>query len=156
MLDAPVDAWYVWIAVAAASVATLGVALSFPTAPPPDAAGVADTVDSVARCEYAATAEHPVAAAKIRIGPYRLGLRNDAGTAHATFATGPVVPIRDGTPLAAVVRGTSPRKAFDSSAAFRRAVERARERDATWHPADDRLLARCLSWEGVDATLVAG
>jgi hypothetical protein len=156
MLDAPVDAWYVWVGVAAASVAALGVALSFPTAPPPDAASAAATVDSVAGCEYAATAKHPISAEEIRLGSHRLGLRNDDGASHATFAYGPVVPVRNGTALAAVVRGTAPALAFDSPAAFRRAVGRARDRGRSWQRADDRLLARCLSWEGVDATLVAG
>ncbi|WP_433627954.1 DUF7283 family protein [Halomicrococcus sp. NG-SE-24] len=156
MLDAPVDAWYVWIGVAAASAAAFGVAASFPTAPPPDAAGVASTVDSVADCEYAATAEHPLSADEIRIGAHRLGLRGDGGTAHATFAYGPVAPVAAGTGLDAVAHGASPETAFDSPAVFRTAVRDARDRRPEWRPAADRLLVRCVSWEGFDATLVAG
>nr|WP_254662839.1 hypothetical protein [Haladaptatus sp. W1] len=104
MFDAPLDAWYVWLGVTVVSFAVLGVAIELPTAPPPNAASVADTVDSVAGCTYTATAEHPLSARKIKLGPRRLGLngkgeprtrRSRTARSFRSFPTGEVVP----TPL---------------------------------------------------------
>jgi hypothetical protein len=82
MFDAPLDAWYVWFGVTMVSLAVLGVAIELPTAPPPppNAATVTDTVDSVAGCSYTATVEHPLSARKIKLGPWRLGLKGGGGT----------------------------------------------------------------------------
>ncbi|KZN24159.1 hypothetical protein A4G99_06850 [Haladaptatus sp. R4] len=161
MFDAPLDAWYVWLGVATVSLAVFGVAIDLPTSPPPDAASVADTVDSVAGCTYSATAEHPLTARQIRLGSRRLGLRDDGGTAHATFRYGPVVPVfaaSDGSDrkLRRILSGTPPSAVFDSSDAFRRAVRTARNRRPSWERAESRLRVRCVSWGGVDATLVSG
>ncbi len=158
MFDAPVDAWYVWLGVTLASVAVFGVATELPTAPPPDAARAADTVDSVSGCEYTATAEHPLSALEIKLGSHRLGLRGEGGTAHATFANGPVVPVEavDDGRLRNVLAGTPPSAIFDSPAEFRRTTRTAQNRRAVWHRAKSALRIRCVSWEGVDATLIAG
>jgi hypothetical protein len=153
MFDAPVDAWYVWIGVALASTAAVGIAASLPRAPPPDAAGVADTVDSVAATDRSATAGHPLAAERVKIGPYRVWLRNGSATGHATFAYGPVTPVRRDTALWDVLRGTPPETAFGSPAAFSRAVAAARDRTPRWRSTDE-LTVRTVSWEGVDVTLV--
>ena len=155
MFDVPLDAWYVWIGLALASVAVFGVVTSLPTAPPPDAAGVADTVDRVAAAEYAATAEHPIDADAVRLRPRGVSLRNDAGTASATFAFGPITPAPPGSDLEAVLHGTPPDRVFDSPVAFRQAVVDARTRDANWHPVERTLLVRRVSLGGYDATLVA-
>lgn len=156
MFDAPVDAWYVWLGVTAASLVAFGVAAELPTAPPPDAARVADTVDSVAGCEYAATAEHPLSARQIKLGSYRLGLRGDGGAAHATFAYGPVAPVEGSARLRRVLDGTPPKTVFGSPAELRAAVADARETRPKWKRAENTLRVRCVSWEGVDATLVSG
>jgi hypothetical protein len=153
-MDLPLDAWYAWLGLAAASATLLGIAGALPTQPPPDAAGVADTVDRVAVGGATATAEHPLAARAVRVGPRRLGLRNGAGAAHATFAFGPVTPVPGNGRLSAVLGGTPPDRAFDSPAAFRRTARRARDRDPTWSPAPDALRVRRVTWEGVDVTLV--
>ena len=155
MFDVPLDAWYAWIGLALASVAVFGVVASLPTAPPPDAAGVADTVDRVAAAEYAATAEHPLDADAIRLRPRGVSLRSDAGTARASFAFGPVTPVPPGSDLEAVVHGTPPDRVFDSTDAFRQAVVDARARDPTWRPVERTLLVRRVSTGGYDVTLVA-
>ncbi|WP_101296259.1 DUF7283 family protein [Halegenticoccus soli] len=154
MFDVPLDAWYGWLGAALASAAILGTAWSLPTAAPPDAAGIADTVDSVAASDYPATAEHPLDATAVRLGPHRIGLKSDGGTAHASFAFGPVTPVRSNSPLESVLYGTPPDRAFDSPEAFRQAIIDARTREPTWASVDRTLVARRTSWEGVDVTLV--
>lgn len=147
------DAISVWVATGVAAAAFLGVASGFPTAPPPDATGVANTVDGVAAAAYPTTATHTVAADGVRIGPRRIALRNDAGTATATFAYGPVVPVTPGTPLGAVLRGKPPASVFPDGAAFRRVTAGARNRTVGWTPADS-VRVRRVTWEGVDVVLV--
>lgn len=155
MFDTPIDAWYAWLGLSVASFAVFGVATALPTAPAPDAAAVAGTIDRIATADYDATASRDLDATAVRLGPRRIGLRNDAGAAHATLAY-PVVPVRDDTRLARVLRGSSPNAAFPSTAAFERAVEAARDRgrEPRWRPADGRLTVRRLVDDGVDVTLV--
>lgn len=154
MFDAPIDAWYVWLGVALASTVAFGLATAFPTAPPPDAAAVADAVDTVAASDHAGTAEVPLTADAIKLAPGRVSLRADGATAHATFVYGPVTPVRDGTLLWEVLQGAPPEHVFDSVADFRQAVRVARDRPPEWEPANERLVARRLTWEGIDVTLV--
>ena len=154
MFDAPVDAWYVWLGLAVASIAVFGSASSLPTTPPPDAADAADTVDAVAADDYETTAEHPLSASAVRIGPHRIALRNDAGTGHAEFAFGPVTPVARDSRLERVLHGTPVDVAFDDRQAFRQAVIDARTRDPTWVETDRSLIVRRISWEGQDVTLV--
>ncbi|WP_380675489.1 DUF7283 family protein [Salinigranum sp. GCM10025319] len=153
MFDAPIDAWYVWLGLSVASLAVFGVATSLPTAPVPDTAGVAETIDRVATTEYDTTASRDLDATAVRLGPRRIGLRNDAGAAHATLSY-PVVPVRPGTRLARVLHGQPPTAAFPSRAAFERAVESARNRGVRWRPAGDAIHARHLVSGGLDVTLV--
>ena len=153
MFDAPVETWYLWVGLALASTAAVGVAATLPRTPPPDAASAAETVDAVAASAYESTGVHPVAADAVRVGPYRIWLRDDGATGHATFAYGPVTPVRRGTSLRDVLRGAPPDSAFGTPAAFRRAAADARERTPEWR-APDELTVRHVSWEGVDVTLV--
>ncbi|WP_135829136.1 DUF7283 family protein [Halorussus halobius] len=153
MFDAPVETWYLWVGLAVASTAALGVATNLPRSPPPDAASAADTVDSVAASEHAATGVHPVSVDAVRVGPYRLGLRTDGARAHATFAYGPVTPVGSGTALRDVLRGAPPETAFGSPADFRRSAAAARNRTPEWRSREE-LTVRRVSWEGVDVTLV--
>lgn len=154
MFDVPVDAWYLWLGLAAASVAAFGVAAQFPTQPPPDADGAADAVDVVASSPYPASVTYPLAAEGVKLEPHRIALRAEGGTSQASFAYGPVTPVRAGTLLWEVLRGARPSHVFESPAAFDRAATAARERSAEWRPAADELRARRVSWEGVDVTLV--
>ncbi|WP_311170962.1 DUF7283 family protein [Halobellus ordinarius] len=157
MFDLPLEAWYGWIGLSLAGVALVGAAAGLPTTPPPDAGAAAGTVDRVAAAEYTATAEHPLEADEIRLGTRRIGLRSDAGTAHATLAFGPVTPVPDGdSPLRDVLYGTPPSRVFDSPQAFREAIVAARAdgQDATWREIDRTLIVRRVTWEGVDVVLV--
>jgi hypothetical protein len=154
MFDVPVDAWYVWVGLVVASVALLGVVTSFPTAPPPDAAGVAAAVDRTAGARYDATAEHPIDADAVRIRPRGVDLRNDAGTTHAAFAFDEVTPVVRGTRLHAVLFGAPAASRFTSPTELAAAAATAREREPTWRRVDGPVVVRHLTWEGTDVTLV--
>ncbi|MFB6105488.1 MAG: hypothetical protein ABEJ70_00805 [Halobacteriaceae archaeon] len=153
MLGPPVDAWYAHLGLAVAGVAAVGLVLGVPTAPAPAPAPVADTVDRVAATTHPTVAVRSVDADAVRLGPDRVALRTDGGTASATFAYGPVVPVGPGSRLRFVLAGASPARVYDDPAAFRRAVGRARRRRPTWRRID-RIRVRGVSWGDVDVTLV--
>lgn len=153
MFGTPIDAWYVWVGVAAVTIALCGAVLSLPLRPAPDAAGAADTVDAVAAGERPATAEHPLDAAAIRLGPHRLAMRSPAGTARAEFAFGPVTPVSDDR-LRRVLHGAHPAEVYDSREAFRQAVVDARATEPTWEPVERTLVVRRVYWGEFGVTLV--
>lgn len=154
MFDVPLDAWYSWVGLALAGVALLGVVSSLPTTPLPDANAVANTVDSVAAGDHAATAEHPLAATAVRLGPHRVSLRNEAGTVHAAYAFGPVTPVPADSRLQQVLYGRQPSTVFDSQQAFHQAIIDARTRTPEWRPVERTLVVRRVSWGEQDVTLV--
>ena len=153
MFDAPHEAWYVWLGVSMASLAVLGVVTSLPVAPVPDASTVADTIDQVSATTYDTTASRTLDARDVQIEPTRIGLRNSAGTTHATLAY-PVVPVGPGSPLRRLLYGAPPPTVFPSPAAFETATRRAQDRTPQWHAARERLVVTRLSWGDVDVTLV--
>jgi hypothetical protein len=154
MFEAPLDAWYVWIGLAAVSGATLGVAGGLPSAVPPDADGSARTVDSVAASDHAAVEEHPLSNAKtVRVGTDSVSLRGPGGTAHAAFGYGPVTPVSSDSKLDAVLHGEPPGAVFVTPSAFEHAARKARESEPHWKETD-RLLVRRVNWEGTDVVLV--
>lgn len=153
MLDPPLDTWYVWLGLCAVSVTVAGLALAVPTAPPPSADPVADTVDSVAASPHEARTTVDLSASEIRIRPRGVGLRSDGGSAHARFAYGPVTPVRGGK-LARVLDGAHPETVFDTRAVFRETLESARAAEPRWRRAPDRLTVVNVQWGEVDATLV--
>lgn len=153
MFELPVDAWYVWIGVAVASVALLGLVSTFPTAPPPDAAGAAETVDDVASGSYPASATHVVKADRIAIHPNGVRLRGEGGETHATFAFGPITPATDER-LRRVLYGAPPGDAFDSPKAFQQAAVEAGTREPEWRPTDGAVRVRQVHWRSVRVTLV--
>jgi|APHM01.1.fsa_nt_gi hypothetical protein len=152
MFETPVDAVYVWVGLALTSVAALGVAVQLPTERPPDAAGVADTVDTVATSEYPATGAYRSRAETVRLGTRRVWLRNDGGRTAATFVSG-VVPTRSER-LQQVLHGANPRRVYDSRREFTTAVHDARQADAKWRETDGRVVVRRLTWGDLDVTLV--
>jgi len=156
MYDTAVESTYVWLGLAIVSAGIFGFALRVPTAPPPDARPVADTIDSVAASPHEATARHPLDARRIRLGAHRIGLRGPGGDAHASLAYGPVVPAAggDGDRLERVLHGVPPERAFRSEATFARALGRSRTTDPFWRPAPETLLVRRVSWGETNATLV--
>lgn len=153
MLDAPVDAWYVWVGLVVVAGAALGTVVELPTGPPPDAGAAVASVDRVAAADHDATGCHPVAADAVKVEPHRLSLRDGDRTARAVFAYGPVVPVRRGSALRRVLRGYPPESAFEAPGEFRAAATRARDRPARW-TRSDRLLVRTVTWRGADVTLV--
>ncbi|AFK18430.1 hypothetical protein E6P09_06580 [Haloferax mediterranei ATCC 33500] len=155
MLDAPLDTLYTWTALSVAATVLLGTVAGLPTTPAPDASSVADTVDGVAVSEFDTTAEHPLTADAVRLGSKRIGLRNEGGAAHATFAFGPITPATPDSRLGSVAMGANPNAVFDSPASFAAAAAAARQRNATWRSAAESLVVRHVSWEGTDVTVVA-
>ena len=164
MFETHLDATYAWLGLAVVSVAAVGVAAAFPVSPPPDADGVARTVDSVADGEYPATAEHGLAADRIRLASGSVSLGDDRGAARAALDAPRITPvIRAGAAapnattdarLRRVLDGAPPDAAFDDPAAFAAAADRARAADAKWTPAPDRLTVRRVHYGGVRVTLV--
>jgi len=161
MLDAPVDVWYAWLGLAIAGTVTLGVASGLPSAPPPDASGVARTVDTVAVASAPAAARHRLGSGAtevaVRVTTHGVSLRSDGGSASAEFASASVVPVERGDRLAGVALGDPPGRAFATPAAFAEAVATAREAgepaNATWS-AGRTLHVRHVSWGETDVTLV--
>ena len=165
MFETHFDATYAWLGLAVVSVATAGVAAAFPASPPPDADGVARTVDSVADGEYPATAEHGVAADRIRLTDGSVSLGDERGTARAALDAPRITPvIRPGAGTAPsaptdprlrrVLDGVPPQAAFDDPASFAAAAERARAAESRWIPAPDRITVRRVHYGDVRVTLV--
>ena len=153
MFDVPLDAWYVWLGLIAASATALGVASAVPGTPAPDAAGAAETVDRTAVSQYDAVGEHPLSNAEaVRIGADSMSLRGPGGTAHEPIGHGPVTPVDDG-PLRRVLLGEPPDRVFRSPSALAAAAAGARDAEPTWRETD-HLLVRTVTWENVDVTLV--
>lgn len=152
MFETPVDAVYVWVGLALASVAALGVAVQLPTERPPDAAGVADTVDAVVTSEYPATGAYRSRAETLRLDTRRVWLRNDGGRTAATFVSG-VVPARSER-LRQVLHGADPRRVYDSRKGFTAALRDARREEAKWRETNGRVVVRRLTWGDLDVTLV--
>ena len=153
MFDTPIDAWYVWLGLSVASLAVFGVVTGLPTTPAPDATDVAETIDQVAATGYDTTAARDLDARAIRVGTRRVGLRNDAGAAHATLAS-PVVPVTRETRLVHLLHGAPPETVFRSPGVLRKRVAVARDHEPRWRPAEEALVIRHVVWGDVDVTLV--
>ncbi|PAU85412.1 hypothetical protein CK500_01710 [Halorubrum salipaludis] len=161
MFETHLDATYAWLGLALVSVATVGVAAALPASPPPDASGVAHTIDSVADGEHPATAEHGLAADRIRLTSRSVALDGGGGTARAALRAPRITPVptpRGGTAdaggLRRVLGGVPADAAFDDPETFEAAAERARSGDREWRPAPDRLTVRRVHYGGVHVTLV--
>lgn len=154
MNETPADVPFVWIALLVVGASVLGIVLSLPGAPPPDAERVAASVDDVAATDHPATSEVPLDATSIRLSGNAVALRGPGGTAHATYHYGPVTPVpRDGD-LGRVVRGAPPDTVFESPRRFERALDTARSRDPAWESAGETLHVRRVTYEGIDGVLV--
>ena len=161
MFETHADATYAWLGLAVVSVATAGVAATLPASPPPDAAGVAHTVETVATGEYPATAEHGVAAERLRLTPRSISLGGDGGSARAPLRAPrvtPVPPVEGGVGgngrLRRVLDGVPPDAVFDDPDALAAAARRARAADHGWREAPERLTVRRVHYGGVHVTLV--
>ncbi|SFR33405.1 MULTISPECIES: DUF7283 family protein [Halorubrum] len=165
MFETNLDATYAWLGLAVVSVATAGVAAAFPASPPPDADGVAHTIDSVADGEYPATAEHGIAAERIRLTTGSVSLTGGTGTARAAFDAPRITPVirpeargesnaTTDARLRRVLDGVPPDAAFDDPASFAAAAERARSIEAPWTAAPERITVRRVHYGDVRVTLV--
>ena len=154
MFDLPADALPIWIGLALASAAILGVALDLPTTAPPDATAASRAVDAVAGSPHAAASEHRLGGADLRVTPHRLTLRRGDASAHAAFAYGPVTPVASGTALERVLDGAPPEAVFDSPDALSAAAVAARDGPPVTADRATRLTVRHVTWRGLDVTLV--
>lgn len=154
MLGAPIDAWYVLLAVSLASVAVTGLALSLPTGTTPPATDVAETVDEVAASPPPTVGKHPIDADQVLIGPHRITVVDDGDRADATYRFGPITPASPGSKLERVLHGEPPEHAFSSPSEFQSASEAAREREPRWQPVQGSVTVRSVSWGETDVTLV--
>lgn len=163
MFETHADATYAWLGLALVSVATAGVAASLPSSPPPDAAGVAHTIDSVADGDHPATAEHGIAADRIRLTSRSVALGDGDGIAQATLYGPHITPVRGvsgsgaaggDVRLRQVLDGVPPDAVFDGPETFSAATAEARGADHEWRPASERLTVRRVHYEGVHVTLV--
>lgn len=154
MPDVLTDVPFVWLGLTLATTVFAGVAFQLPTTAPTPADDVATTIESVAGSPYPSTATHPIDAEAIRVGPHRLAVRTDAGTAHTTIEYGPVTPVPPGSALATVLAGAPPRTVFSTPTAFQHAIEDARSQQPSWRSSIDRIVVRTVSWGDHHVTLV--
>lgn len=154
MFDTFADAPPILVALSLVSTTLFGVALAAQPSPPPRAETLADTVDTVAAADHPGVETRTLDVDRIRISTTEIAVRSNAGTAHARFAYGPVVPVRQDTDLWQVLRGVPPDEVFDSPLALATAAVEAREREPRWRQDRQRLTVRRITWRGVDVTLV--
>ncbi len=160
-LEAPVDAWYVWLGVTLVSIGLAGVAVGLPSEPPPDAERVAGALDRVGASEYDAATSLDHDADAIRIGSERVAMRSDGGTARARVSFGPVVPVH------ALDVNDTERRALDGFLAGERSlppplegplaagVADLRNGTGEWYPADGALRARLVTLADQRVVLVS-
>lgn len=159
MMDLPADVPLLWVGLLLVAAGLVGVAGALPSRPAPDATALAGTVDSVAGGDAPARAAYDLSGESVRLDPHGVSLRRGSAPgavpagAHAAFAFGPVTPVPPGSPLRAVLRGTSPAEVFDSPVRFHQAVVAARTAEPTW-TRGETVTVRGVSWDGYHVTLV--
>ncbi len=163
-MEAPVDAWYVWIGVAAVSAALAGIAVQLPSDAPPDANEAANTIDEVAASTTQSVAAYDHGAKEVKLETDRISMRNDGGTTRSSIVFGPLTPIHavsDDETRAALDRildGEQPpdviadSRTLDSETELLDAAEAARTEHraggAEWRPAAGELRVRSLTLDG--------
>jgi hypothetical protein len=160
--EAPIDAWYVWIALTIASVAIAGIALSLPAKAPPDADKAANTIDEVSKSTGNASAAYEHGATAVRLDRTRIAMRNDAGTDRARIAFGRLTPVRahptNAAPGEKLLSGARVGEIFASPADLATWAKQSRKAVTTaggeWRPATGRLRLRRISWANVTVLLI--
>lgn len=161
-LEAPLDAWYVWFAVALMSVSLVGVTLSLPSEPAPDANAAANTIEEGTTSSFNTSISYEHDATEVRIDAIRIALRNDGGTDRATIAFGNMTPVlehptADGRQKGInITLGTDPTAEFNDSDEMREWAETVRDTadDGEWRTANDRLYVRQVHWDETSVTFV--
>lgn len=154
MFDTLADVPPVLVALSIVSTTLLGVAFASQPTVAPRADALAGTVNAVAAADTPGVESRAVHADTVRIATHRISVRDNEGTAHAAYAYGPVVPVRQDTALWRVLHGVPPGAVFDGSIEFANAAVDARQRTARWRQGRDQLTVRRVTWRGVDVTLV--
>ncbi|MCL9812904.1 DUF7283 family protein [Natranaeroarchaeum aerophilus] len=111
--EAPVDAWYVFIAVGIVSVALAGLALGVSTGVPPDAQEGANAIEGATSAEYTASASHEHDAETVIVERSTITMENEHGEAHASFSYGTVVAVNGDERLEDIVNGQSVEAAYE-------------------------------------------
>lgn len=111
--EAPADAWYVYVAVVIISVTFAGIAVGIPSMPPPDAQQAANTIEAATGSEYASSASYEHDADVVTIDRRTITMKNEYGTAHASFSYGTVVPVNGHDRLENVTGGQSLEDAYN-------------------------------------------
>jgi len=155
-LEAPADAWYVWLGVVLVSIAFAGVALSFPSEPAPDATQAANTVDDAATSSFNASATYDHDADEVYLGFRQVVMRNDGGTDRATVAFGTMTPVRahpdddEAAEVLNVIRGVEELEEVFANpgemADFAEKVRDELEDGVEWRPADGELRVKRINW----------
>lgn len=156
--EAPADAWYVWLGVAAVSVGLAGIVAGLPSGPPPDASNVAGTVDRVAATEHVGTATVDHDAAAVKVGPERIALRNDRGVARARISFGKMVHVRavadrHRETLVGLLDGTTAVDQRHRQLLAEIVADRDTE-PGNWYPAREHLRVRAVTAGGQTVLLV--
>lgn len=153
--EAPVDGWYVWLAVALVSIAFVGIAMSLPSGPPPDANRAANTIDDVTGSNYEASARMEHDADAVKIEGRVIEMRNDHGTSHSSLAFDEVVLVNGHDRLENLVYGTPVEEEYDefeTSPEYANTIVQDDIGDAwddrsEWHEANGELVVRTVSWD---------
>lgn len=128
-MEAFADRWILFIGLTLFATAALGVALSVQTMPAPDANEAANTIDAAAGSEAGTHMQYDHSAEEVQVGNQSFALRNDGGTARATVAFGPIIPVTVGDTtyegLKKVVNGEQWQDVFEDESEFRETARRA-------------------------------
>lgn len=154
-LEAPVDAWYVWLAVSIVSAAVAGIALGLPTGPPPDANRAANTIERTAGSSYDTSATYDHDATEIKLDGRTLAMRNEHGTSRASLSYGHVVPVMGHERLEKLSEGRAFEEVYaaelddtetNALEVFLEDVEDAyADNSGEWRTAGDQLRVRTVS-----------
>ncbi|WP_459194398.1 DUF7283 family protein [Halosimplex sp. J119] len=162
-LEAPADAWYIFLGVSIVSAAMFGVVQALPSQPPPDGNVVANTVDEVAGSGYNASGTYEHDADEYFVDSEGIRLRNDGGESMAAVAYGELAPVWPDDDLKAVLDGVDVNDVYSDPSDFESAYEDSQEAaidrledddESDWLPADGRLRVRHVVWDDVHVTLV--
>ena len=159
-LEAPADAWYVFIGVSIISIAVAGVVMGLPTGQGPDANGAIEEIDSVAGSTYETDATVDHNAEQFWVGSKRIGMKNDHGTATESVSFGTMAPVyNESGNLSSVLTGTSAEDVYSSKSAFRDDINSSRDKtfdsgDPVWHEASGTLRIRKVIWGDFSVTIV--
>jgi len=159
-LEAPADAWYVFIGVSLISVAVAGVVMGLPTGQAPNADSAIEQIDAVAGDTYESKASADHNADRFWVDSKRIGLKNDHGTATESVSFGTLSPVyNESSNLSKVLTGTKAESVYTDKSAFKSDIESARGKsfidgEPQWHSASGKLRIRKVIWGDYSVTLV--